>query len=87
MAKINELKFQLLPHSSYSPNLDPSDYFLFLNLKKWFASQKFANNKEVKSVTNGYFEVFDDSSYKQGIEAIEQHWEKFIELQEDYLEK
>ena len=65
----------------------PLDYFLFLNLKKWFASQKFANNKEVESAANGYFEVFDDSSYKQGIEAIEQRWEKCIELQEDYLEK
>ena len=48
-AKINELKLQLLAHTSYSPYLAPSDYFLFLNLKKWFASQKFSNNKEAES--------------------------------------
>ncbi|GFX57473.1 mariner transposase [Trichonephila clavipes] len=32
MAKINELKFELQPH--VQPDLAPSDYFLFPNLKK-----------------------------------------------------
>ena len=31
MAKINELKFKLLPHVPYSSYLTPSDHFLFLN--------------------------------------------------------
>ncbi|XP_033229066.1 uncharacterized protein LOC117180685 [Belonocnema kinseyi] len=34
MAKINELGFDLLPHHPYSPDLDPSDYWLFADLKK-----------------------------------------------------
>ena len=34
MAKINALKFKLLPHASYSPDIAPSDYFIFPNLKK-----------------------------------------------------
>ncbi|KAM8707598.1 hypothetical protein ACLKA7_014689 [Drosophila subpalustris] len=34
MAKLNELGFELLPHPPYSPDLAPSDYWLFADLKK-----------------------------------------------------
>jgi len=87
MAKINELKFELLPHAPYSPDLASSDYFLFPNLKKWLGGKRFANNEEVESAVNGYFEELDNSHYKQGIEAIEHRWEKCIELKGDYVEK
>ena len=71
MARINEFKFKLFPHAPYSPDLAPSDYFLFLNSKKWLGGQRFANNEEVESAVNGYFEKLDGFKYKQGIEAIE----------------
>jgi histone-lysine N-methyltransferase SETMAR len=41
MAKIYELKFELLPHAPYSPDLAPSDYFLFPNLKTWLSDKRF----------------------------------------------
>jgi histone-lysine N-methyltransferase SETMAR len=87
MAKINELQFELLPHAPYSPDLAPSDYFLFPNLKKWLGGKRFANNEEVQSAVDGYFEELDYSHYKQGIEAIEHRWEKCIKLKGDYVEK
>ena len=34
MVKLNELRFELLPHPPYSPDLAPSDYWLFADLKK-----------------------------------------------------
>ena len=71
MAKINELKLKLLPHTPYLPDLAPSDYFLSSNLKKWLDPQIFANNEEMESAINGYFEELDGSHYKQGREAIE----------------
>ena len=66
-----KLKFELLPHAPYSPNLAPSDYFLFPNLKKWFGGRRFTNNEEVESAVNGYFEEFNGSYHKQVIETIE----------------
>ena len=87
MAKINDLKFKLLPHAVYSPDLAPSDYSLLPNLKKWLSSQRLANHEEVESADNGYFEELDGSPYKQDIEAIEHCWEKCIELKGDYVEK
>ena len=52
-------------------------------MKKWLGDQIFANNDEVESTVNGYFEELDDSHYEQGIEAIEHLWKKCIELKGD----
>ena len=87
MAKINKLKFKLLPHAPYSLDLAPSGYFLFPNLKKWLSGQRFANNKEVESAVNVYFVKIGGSHYKQGIGTIEHRWEKCIELKGDFVEK
>ena len=76
-----------MPHLPYSPNLAPSDYFLFPNVKKWLGSQRLASSEKVESAINGYFERLDGSHFKQGIEAIEHCWEKCIELTRDYVEK
>ena len=34
MVKLNELKFELLPHPPYSPDLASNNYLLFAELKK-----------------------------------------------------
>ncbi|GFT35473.1 mariner Mos1 transposase [Trichonephila clavipes] len=87
MTKINECKFELLPHASYSPDLAPLDYFLFSNLKKWLSGQQFSIDEEVILAVNGYFEEQDCSYNKKGIELIEHCWGKYTELKGGYVEK
>lgn len=87
MAKINELKFQLLSQPPYSPDLAPSDYYLFPNLKKWLGGKKFESNEQVIGAVNEYFEGLDESDYKNGITALEHRYEKCINLDGDYVEK
>ena len=53
-AKFHELCYGLLPHPPYAPDLAPSDYFLFANLKKWFVGKRFYSNDEIISQTNTY---------------------------------
>lgn len=86
-AKLVELRYEILPHPPYSPDLAPSDYFLFPNLKKWLAGQKFSSNSEVISATNAYFNDLDKSYFSQGIKKLEHRWTKCIDLQGDYVEK
>lgn len=87
MAKINDLKFELMPHPPYSPDLAPSDYYLFPNLKKWLGGKRFADNEEVIEAVNGYFEELDESVYRDGITRLEHRYEKCISLGGDYVEK
>ncbi|GFT82754.1 histone-lysine N-methyltransferase SETMAR [Nephila pilipes] len=63
MTKIHELGFELLPHPPYSPDLYPSDYFLFSDLKRMLAGKKFSSNEEVIAETEAYFEAKDKSYY------------------------
>ena len=82
IAKINELKFKLLPHAPYSPDLTRSDYFLFPNLKNGSVLEDLPTMKRwsLRLKANG-------SNYKQSIETIEHRWKKCIELKGDYVEK
>ena len=85
MAKINEFRFELLSHPPYSPDLESRDFYLFQNLKRWLQEQRFSSNEEVKWETDGYFESFNKSYYKKGIEMLKDRWSKCIELKGDYV--
>jgi len=87
MAKIEQLKFELVDHPPYSPDLAPSDFFLFPNLKKWLAGQRFSSNEEVIDQTNAYFEDLPKSYFSDGLKKLEKRLLKCIELQGDYVEK
>ncbi|GFX07664.1 mariner Mos1 transposase [Trichonephila clavipes] len=45
MAKIHELRFELLDHPPYSPDLAPSDFFLLPHLKIALGGQRFSQMK------------------------------------------
>ncbi|GBP28527.1 Histone-lysine N-methyltransferase SETMAR [Eumeta japonica] len=71
MAKIHELRYELLPHPAYSPDLAPCDYYLFPNLKKWLGGKRFESNEEVITETNAYFESLEKTYYLEGIKKLE----------------
>lgn len=87
MSKIHELNYELVPHPPYSPDLAPSDYFLFPNLKKHLAGQKYKFNSEVISAAEAYFDDLQESDYCSGIMTLQNRWNKCINLQGDYVEK
>lgn len=87
LAKKLELGFESLPHPPYSPDLAPSDYYLFPNLKRWLCGKRFESNEEVQWETEAYFGELDQSYYKKGIEKIKDRWNRCIELKGEYTEK
>jgi [histone H3]-lysine36 N-dimethyltransferase SETMAR len=87
MAHIRDNGFELLPHQAYSPDLAPSDFQLFPNLKKHLGGQKFSSNEEVEYAVSRYFADLEISFFKTGIEALENRWKKCIDLDGDYVEK
>ena len=59
MVTLSELGDELLPHPPYSPDLAPSDYWLFADLKKMLQRKRFGSNEEVIAETEAYFEAKD----------------------------
>jgi len=86
-AKLVELHYELLPHPPYSPDLAPCDFFLFPNLKKSLAGQKFESNEEVIAATEAYFADLEKTYFSDGLKKLEHRWVKCIELKGDYVEK
>ena len=80
MAKLHEWKFELLPHSPYLPNLVPSNFFLFLNMKKWLVGKRFESKKDVITETEAYFEELPKSYFLDGLKKLGKRWATFIEL-------
>ena len=85
MVKLNELSFELLPHPSCSPDLTPSDYWLFADLKKLLQVKRFGFNKEVIAETEAYFESKDESFHKKGIKKLEKRWNECITIEDNYM--
>ena len=85
MVKLHELHFELLLHTSYSPDLAPSDDLQFANLKRILKGKRFGSTEEVISETEEYFEAKDKSFYKKGIELLEKRWNQGIFLEGDYV--
>ena len=53
--------FELIDHPPYFPDMAPSDYFLFRNMKKHLAGS--STDDEVISAVEDFFEYQDDSLY------------------------
>ena len=87
MVKLNELCFELLPNPPYSPDLVPSDYWLFVDLKKMLQGKRFGSNEDVLPKNEAYFESKDESFYKKGIEKLEKRWNGCITLEENYVDE
>ena len=75
-AKVFDLRYEILPHQPYSPDLAPSDYFLFPNMKTWLRGKRFSSSEEIIAATNEYFEVFDKNYFLEGIKKLEYRYNK-----------
>ena len=87
MAKLHELYFKLLPHPPYSPDLAPSDYWLFAHLKRMLQGKKFGSNEKVISKTKAYIEAKNKSFDKKSIELLEKRWNQCITLEGNYVDE
>lgn len=86
MAKIKELKYDLLEQPPYSPDLAPSDFYLFRNLKQFLRGKRFSSNAEAIAAVNQYFADLPETHFRHGIELLEKNWTKCVELLGDYVQ-
>ena len=69
-AAIREAGIELLPHPPYSPDLAPSDYWLFPNFKKALKGQKYEDTSEVIAAANQWFDEQPESFYKDSVNKL-----------------
>ena len=79
--------YELIQHPTYSPDLAPSDYFLFSNLKKDILGHHFRSNEEVVVAIEEWVRDKDPGFVSSGLMALEHRWSKCIILEDNYIEK
>jgi histone-lysine N-methyltransferase SETMAR len=71
MGKLRDLHYESLEHPPYSPDVAPSDFSLFPNLKLFLAGQRFSSNEEAIAAVEGYFADLTKNHYRDRIMALE----------------
>jgi hypothetical protein len=81
------LRWTVLPHPPYSPDLAPSDYHLIGKLKDSIRGTKFEDDDSLVASVKKWLKSADPEFYRAGIHALAPRWRKAVERDGDYVEK
>ena len=84
---LKDFRWELLPHPPYSPDLAPSDFFLFINLKEHLKGVYFNDTNEAKQAPKTWLKKWSADYFKNGIKGWEHRLDTCIDLDGDYVEK
>jgi hypothetical protein len=84
-AAIQELDWGILPHTSYSPDLSPSDYHLFRSLSNNLRGVSFNNYAELRNWLDDFFRAKPEDFFKRGIENLPERWEAVVNNGLEYI--
>lgn len=85
--KITELEgIELLPHPPYSPDLAPSDYYLFRSMAHYLQGKSFLNVEDVRNGITEFFASKPKEWYMNGIKELTGRWFKTIHHNGLYFE-
>ena len=76
-------------HPTYSPDLAPSDFHLFLYLKKFLSGQHqhFQDDREAKMRHTQWFQSQTADFYDTGIQKLVPRYDKCLNSRGEYVEK
>ena len=77
---LQEFHWEIFDHPPYSPDLAPSDYHLFMHLKKWLASQRFETDDELQTGVNEWFKTLAADFFDTGIKNRVPRYQKCVEV-------
>jgi hypothetical protein len=79
--KLAYLHFEVLKHPAYSPDLAPSDYYLFRNLE----GRKFLRTEEAILAADGWFAAQPKEFFLDGLQKLEQRSHKYVQLMGEHV--
>ncbi|GBM09882.1 hypothetical protein AVEN_237816-1, partial [Araneus ventricosus] len=73
---IQQLGSEYFDHQLYNPDLAPSHYQLFLNLKRDFGLMRFDSDDDAKNGVQQCLSSIAASSFEEGIYKLVSHYDK-----------
>ena len=84
---LDRLGLRTLPHPPYSPDLAPSDFFLFPKLKDYLKGNRYETDEDVKNAVLSWCRDKTADFFADGIQQVVRRWRRCIERDGDYVEK
>lgn len=86
METLRKLKWNLLTHPPYSPDLAPSDFYLFGRLKSDLQGMRFADNDAVIQTVREWIRRQPQAFFEKGIRMLPERWKKCVDSGGEYVE-
>ena len=83
--KLREFGWEALSRPSYSPDIAPSDYHLFLSMANALDGVKFNSKEACEKWLSEFFANKEGGFYKRGIMKLPSRWRQIIEQNGTYL--
>ena len=80
-------KWEVLPYPPYSPDIAPSDYYLFRSMAHGLADQQFRSYEDIEEWLESWIALKDKHFYRNGIRALPERWEKVVANDGKYIER
>jgi len=82
---LETLKWEILPHPPYSPDLAPSDYHLFRSMRHVLPEEKFSSYENTKKWVDLWIASKDSDFFRCGIRMLPERWKKVVANDGQYL--
>jgi hypothetical protein len=73
-------------HPAFSPNLEPSDYYLFHSMAQYLFGKKFQSVADMEVAVEEFFAFKDKEWFYQAFKELAEKWVKTIEHEGLYFE-
>ena len=67
---LETLKWEVIPHPPYSPDIAPSDYYLFRSIAHDLADQQFRSYEDIEKWLNSWIASKNERYYRNGIRFL-----------------
>ncbi|KAG5313222.1 MOS1T transposase, partial [Pseudoatta argentina] len=82
---LETLKWEVLPHPPYSPDIAPSDFHLFRSMAHGLADRRFHSYEEAEKWIDSWIASKDMSFFRRGIHVLPERWEKEVSSDGQYF--
>ncbi|GFO48833.1 transposase [Plakobranchus ocellatus] len=84
---LRQVELTTLQHPTYSPDLAPSDYYLFLQLKKYLKGHHYDNDEEVITNIRRWYLGQSSEFFADGVRQLVKRWRLCVDCDGDNVEK
>ena len=82
--KLLQLGWEVLVHPQYSPDIEPSDFYLFWSLENSLTGKDFNSQEDCKRHLEQFFARKENKFWEDGIMKVPERWQKVVEQNGEY---